>query len=57
MAPEYVLPGWLRRLGYPERGQEIVDIYNSKSAPYTGLRVNADGSVEKVPITKGPRAE
>ena len=57
VAPEYVLPGWLRRLGYPERGQEIVDIYNSKSAPYTGLRVNADGSVEKVAITKGPRAE
>ena len=57
VAPEYVLPGWLRRLGYPERGQEIVDIYNSKSAPYTGLQINADGSVERVPITKGPRAE
>ena len=57
VAPEYVLTGWLRRLGYPERGQEIVDIYNSKSAPYTGLRVNADGTVERVAITKGPRAE
>ena len=57
VAPEYVLPGWLRRLGYPERGQEIVDIYNSKSAPYTGLRINPDGSVERVAITKGPRAE
>ncbi len=57
VAPEHVLPGWLRRLGYPERGQQIVDIYNSKSAPYTGLRVNADGSIERVAITKGPRAE
>ncbi len=57
VAPEYIIPGWLRRLGYPERGQEIVDIYNSKSAPYTGLRVNADGTVERVAITKGPRAE
>ena len=57
VVPEHILPGWLRRLGYPERGQEIVDIYNSKSAPYTGLRINADGSVERVAITKGPRAE
>ena len=57
VVPEHVLPGWLRRLGYPERGQDIVDIYNSKSAPYTGLRISADGSVERVAITKGPRAE
>ena len=55
--PEHVLPGWLRRLGYPERGQEIVDIYNEKVAPYTGLQVNPDGSLERVEITKGPRAE
>ena len=57
VVPEQVLPGWLRRLGYPERGQEIVDVYNSKTAPYTGLQINADGSVERVAITKGPRAE
>ena len=57
VVPEHILPGWLRRLGYPERGQEIVDIYNSKSAPYTGLRIDADGSVERVTITKGPQAE
>ena len=57
VAPEHVLPGWLRRLGYPERGQAVVAIYNSKTAPYTGLRVNADGSIERAPITKGPRAE
>ncbi|MCE2501891.1 MAG: TRAP transporter substrate-binding protein DctP [Dehalococcoidia bacterium] len=57
VVPEHILPGWLRRLGYPERGQQIVDIYNSKSAPYTGLRINADGTVERVTITKGPQAE
>lgn len=41
----------------PQDLQQIVDIYNGKSAPYTGLRVNADGTVERVAITKGPRAE
>ena len=57
VVPEHVMPGWLRRLGYPERGQEIVEIANEKSAPYTGLLINADGTVERVAITKGPRAE
>ena len=55
--PEHVIPGWLRRLGYPGSGAEAVAIYNAKSAPYTGLMINPDGSVERVPITKGPRAQ
>ena len=54
---EHVIPGWLRRLGYPGSGAEAVAIYNEKSAPYTGLRIAADGSVEETPITKGPRAQ
>ncbi len=57
VVPEHIMPGWVRRLGYPERGQEIVDIANEKVAPYTGLLVNPDGSVERVAITEGPRAE
>lgn len=54
--PEHVIPGWLRRLGYPGRGADAVAIYNAKSAPYTGLMIAPDGSVERVPITKGPHA-
>ncbi len=53
---EHVLPGWLRRLGYPGSGADAVAIYNAKSAPYTGLMIAPDGSIERVPITKGPRA-
>ncbi len=55
--PEHVIPGWLRRLGYPGSGAEAVAIYNAKSAPYTGLMINPDGSVEQAPITRGPRAQ
>ena len=54
--PEYVLPGWLRRLGFPERNAETVAIYNEKVSPFTGLWVNDDGSIKQVPITQGTRA-
>ena len=54
--PEHVIPGWLRRLGYPGSGEDAVAIYNAKSAPYTGLMIAVDGSVEQAPITKGPHA-
>ena len=55
--PEHVIPGWLQRLGYPGKGEDIVAIYNEKVSPYTGLWVNDDGSIKQVPITKGPRVE
>ena len=54
--PENVIPGWLRRLGFPERNAEIVAIYNEKASPYSGIWINDDGSTKHVPITKGPRA-
>ncbi len=54
--PEHVIPGWLRRLGYPGSGADAVAIYNEKSAPYTGLMIAPDGSIGQVPITRGPRA-
>lgn len=53
---EHVIPGWLRRLGYPGSGADAVAIYNEKSAPYTGLMIAPDGSIQQAPITKGPRA-
>ena len=55
--PEHVLPGWLRRLGYPGSGGEIVGLFNEKVGPYSGFRINADGSIERVAATKGPRAQ
>ncbi len=55
--PEYVLPGWLARLGYPEKGEDTVAIFNEKVSPYIGLKVNDDGSIGQVPITKGTGAE
>ena len=55
--PEHVIPGWLRRLGYPGSGADAVALYNEVSAPYTGLMIAPDGSVERVPITKGPQAQ
>ena len=57
VVPEHVLPGWLQRLGFPGKGEDIVATYNEKVSPYNGLWVNEDGSIEQVPITKGPRAQ
>ena len=54
--PEYVIPGWLRRLGYPENNADIVAIFNEKLSPRIGIWINEDGSVEQAPITKGSRA-
>lgn len=54
--PEYVIPGWLRRLGYPDRNADIVTISNEKLSPYNGWWINEDGSIDRVEITKGPRA-
>ncbi len=53
--PQHVIPGWLSRLGFPEENAEIVDIYNDKSSPYTGIWINEDGTISQVEITKGPR--
>ena len=57
VVPEHVLSDWLGRLGYPENGQEVVSIFNEKVGPYSGFRINADGSIERVAATKGPRAQ
>ena len=53
---EHVLPGWLNRLGYPDNGADVVQIYNDSVAPYTGLSIAPDGSINQAPITKGPAA-
>ena len=54
---QHVIPGWLRRVGYPGKGDEVVGIFNEHVGPYVGLTINADGSVSDAPITKGPNAQ
>ena len=51
-----VVPGWLRRVEYPLRGQQAVDVFNNKVAPYVGLRIEPDGTMSETPITQGPHA-
>ncbi len=53
---QHVIPGWLNRVGYPERGEEAVAMFNEHVGPYVGLAIVADGRVVKTRITKGPHA-
>ena len=52
--PEYILPGWVRRLRYPGNNEAVVAAYNEKVGPYIGLLINEDGTLAEVPITRGP---
>ena len=60
---ESVLPNWLQRLGYPEEGQNVVDLFNNKIGTFVGLKVELDPGAERgftvvdVPITEGPHAQ
>ncbi len=60
---ESVLPNWLQRLGYPDKGQDVVDVFNNKIGPFVGLEVQKDASEERgfkvvdVPITQGLHAQ
>ena len=54
---EHVIPGWLNRLGYPEQGDEAVQMFNDHVGPYVGMSIGPDGSVSEEPITKGPHAQ
>ena len=49
-----VLPGWLRRLGGPddERAREWVPLFNERVGAWVGLKIEDDGSISEVPITK-----
>ena len=54
---EHVIPGWLRRLGYPGEGDDAVAMFNEHVGPYVGMSIGADGSVSETTITKGPHAQ
>lgn len=54
---EHVIPGWLRRLGYPEQGDEAVAMFNEHVGPYVGMMIGADGAVSEASVTKGPHAQ
>ena len=55
-ASESVVPNWVKRLDYPDYDDGTVAAFNNNVGPYVGLRIERDGSVVKVPITKGPHA-
>ena len=55
--PECIIRGWLRRLDCPERNHEAVRVFNEHVGAYIGLRIEADGSVARTEITKGPQAD
>ena len=52
-----VIPGWLRRLGYPGKGDEAVGMFNEHVGPYVGVSIGEDGSVSTSSVTKGPHAQ
>ena len=54
---ENVIPGWLRRVGYPEKGHEAVEMFNQFVGPYVGMSIGPDGSVTDAPVSKGPHAQ
>ncbi len=62
-ARNQVIPNWLKRVGYPDKGQDTVDVFNSKIGPFVGLEIVVDSSAENgfsiidAPITKGPQAQ
>ena len=49
-----VLPGWLRRMGGPddERSMHWVPLFNERVGSWVGLKIEDDGSISEVPITK-----
>ena len=60
-ARNQVIPNWLKRVGYPEEGQDTVDVFNDKIGPFVGLEIVEDAAAENgfsivdAPITMGPR--
>ena len=56
VVPEFVVPGWVQRLNYPEENHDAVRIFNEHGGPFIGLRIAEDGSVERAPITRGIHA-
>ncbi len=61
-ARNQVIPNWLKRVGYPDKGQSTVDVFNDKIGPFVGLEIVVDASAESgfnivdAPITMGPQA-
>ena len=54
---ENVIPGWLRRLGYPDKGDDAVEMFNDYVGPYVGVSIGPDGTVSDAPVSKGPHAQ
>ena len=50
----HLLPGWLRRLGGPdsENAKKWVPLFNERVGSCVGLKIEADGRISEVPISK-----
>jgi len=55
-AVESVIPGWIKRLGYPTSGRSTVQTFNEHVGPYVGLYIDENGSAVRTGITDGPHA-
>ena len=61
-ARNQVIPNWLKRVGYPDEGQSVVDLFNNKIGPFVGVEIVADASAENgfsivdAPVTMSPQA-
>ncbi len=55
-AVESVIPGWIKRLGYPRSGHGTVETFNEHVSPYVGLYIDENGSAVRTGITAGPHA-
>ncbi len=61
-ARNQVIPNWLKRVGYPDEGQDTVDVFNDKIGPFVGLEIVEDAAAENgfsivdAPTTMGPQA-
>ena len=51
-----VLPGLIRRIGYPGDSNNTVALFNQYIGSIVGLRIETDGAVVMVPITAGPHS-
>ncbi len=51
---ERVLRAWFERIGFPGKGQKLVDVFNRGMGPLVGIRIEPNGHVGLTPITAGP---
>ena len=54
---DHVVPGWVRRLGYPGRNAAVIAVANRQMGSYIGLQIGPEGAIVEVDVTKGSRSK